>query len=101
MKQFTTITLRALDSNENTDIVRIMNLIMNKKGLKTGQSVIEFIIRDYIHKSNQLDSIRVEFNNYTKKAETNIRNLSDENDNMKATMKLFNEFSKLVKKYDK
>jgi len=101
MKQFTTMTLRALDSVENEDLVQIMNNVMNKEGLKTGQSVIEFIIRDYIHKKNELYNVREDFTKYRQNAEKEIKTLKEDNKGMKDTMKLFNEFSKMVKKYDK
>lgn len=101
MKQFTTMTLRALDSEENEDLVRIMNNVMDKEGLKTGQSVIEFIIRDYIRKKNELYNVREDFTKYRQNAEKEIKTLKEDNKGMKDTMKLFNEFSKMVKKYDK
>ncbi|MDF7818123.1 hypothetical protein P1X15_10975 [Runella sp. MFBS21] len=44
-KDFKTITLR--DMNEKPDLVNIMNEVMEKEGIKTGQSVIEYIIKDY------------------------------------------------------
>lgn len=101
MKQFTTMTLRALDSVENEDLVQIMNNVMDKEGLKTGQSVIEFIIRDYIRKKNELYNVREDFTKYRQNAEKEIKTLKEDNKGMKDTMKLFNEFSKMVKKYDK
>jgi hypothetical protein len=97
MKQFTTMTLRALDSEENEDLVRIMNNVMDKEGLKTGQSVIEFIIRDYIRKKNELYNVREDFTKYRQNAEKEIKTLKEDNKGMKDTMKLFNEFSKMVK----
>ncbi|MDI9874956.1 hypothetical protein [Flectobacillus rivi] len=101
MKQFTTMTLRALDSVENEDLVQIMNNVMDKEGLKTGQSVIEFIIRDYIRKKNELYNVKEDFTKYRQNAEKEIKTLKEDNKGMKDTMKLFNEFSKMVKKYDK
>lgn len=101
MKKFTQLTLRALDSVENEDLVQIMNNVMDKEGLKTGQSVIEFIIRDYIRKKNELYNVREDFTKYRQNAEKEIRTLKEDNKSMKDTMKLFNEFSKMVKKYDK
>lgn len=44
-KEFKTITLRNLD--KNTDVVDIMNNVMNDTNIATGQGIIEYIIKDY------------------------------------------------------
>ena len=45
------MTLRGLDNDENADLVEIMNQVMQKENIKTGQSVFEFILRDYREKT--------------------------------------------------
>ncbi|WP_298358820.1 hypothetical protein [Runella sp.] len=55
-KDFKTITLRGLEEKKN--LVEIMNKVMQTKGLKTGQSVIEFIISDYGQKLAELETIK-------------------------------------------
>jgi len=52
IKDFKTITLRGLD--QKTELVSIMNDVMKKEGLKTGQSVIEFIIADHAKTTHEL-----------------------------------------------
>lgn len=56
-KDFKTITLRGLEEKKN--LVEIMNQVMQTKGLKTGQSVIEFIISDYAQKLAELEAIKL------------------------------------------
>lgn len=55
-KEFKTITLRNLDLSENKDIVQIMNSVGEATGLKTGQSIIEHIIRDYQKVNNRFQN---------------------------------------------
>lgn len=55
-KDFKTITLRGLEEKKN--LVEIMNKVMHVQGLKTGQSVIEFIISDYAQKIDELEYIK-------------------------------------------
>ena len=54
-KDFKTITLRGLEDKKN--LVEIMNQVMKQEGLKTGQSVIEFIIADYAKKAARLQEV--------------------------------------------
>ncbi len=44
-KEFKTITLRGLE--EKPELVQIMNDTMYRRDLRTGQSTIEYIIKDY------------------------------------------------------
>lgn len=59
-KDFKTITLRGLEEKKN--LVEIMNKVMQVQGLKTGQSVIEFIISDYAQKLEELEHVKAKRN---------------------------------------
>lgn len=57
-KEFTTITLRNLNSPENKGIVKIMNNVLNTQGIKTGQGALEFIVTDYEKLQTKLENER-------------------------------------------
>lgn len=95
-KDFKVITLRGLD--EKKDIVSIMNDVMNKQDLKTGQSVIEFIITDYARKVSQLEEVKqkrqIEKDQYYQwrtKSEEENETLKQKLKTLKTAFKLLNE----------
>ncbi len=63
-KDFKTITLRGLE--EKPELVKIMNVVMKERDIKTGQGIIEYIISDYAKTKAEL-----------KKQQEKARNFSD------------------------
>lgn len=61
-KDFKTITLRDLD--QKSQVTDIMNQVMQKHGIKTGQAVIEFIIADYDKKAKELEKWKEKYENF-------------------------------------
>jgi hypothetical protein len=92
MKQFSTMTLRGLDNDENADLVEIMNQVMQKENIKTGQSVFEFILRDYREKTEELQGLRQTYNSHRHKSNKEIEELQTEN---KSSSKLSRDFVNL------
>ena len=95
-KDFKTITLRGLEEKKN--LVEIMNQVMQTKGLKTGQSVIEFIISDYAQKLTELETVkqkreeeRKNYYNWSSQKEDKIEELSTILKTVKDAFKLLNK----------
>lgn len=95
-KDFKTITLRGLEEKKN--LVEIMNQVMQTKGLKTGQSVIEFIISDYAQKLAELETVkqkreeeRKKYYNWSSQKEDKIEELSTILKTVKEAFKLINK----------
>lgn len=95
-KDFKTITLRGLEEKKN--LVEIMNQVMQTKGLKTGQSVIEFIISDYAQKLTELETVkqkreeeRKKYYNWSSQKEDKIEELSTILKTVKDAFKLLNK----------
>ncbi len=100
MKQFSTMTLRGLDNNENADLVEIMNQVMQKENIKTGQSVFEFILRDYREKTEELQGLRQTYNAHRHKSNNEIQELQAENQKLKQAIKGFCEFIEVANQLD-
>lgn len=63
MKEFKTIMIRGLDEPENKELVRIMNIIIERyPDINTGQAVIEFLIKDWYKVKNELQH-QIRFHN--------------------------------------
>ena len=95
-KDFKTITLRGLEEKKN--LVEIMNQVMQTKGLKTGQSVIEFIISDYAQKLAELETVkqkreeeRKKYYQWSSQKEDKIEELSTILKTVKDAFKLLNK----------
>lgn len=95
-KDFKTITLRGLEEKKN--LVEIMNQVMQTKGLKTGQSVIEFIISDYAQKLAELEATkekreeeRQRYYKWSSQKEDKIEELSTTLKTIKAAFALLNK----------
>lgn len=57
---FKTITLRNLDSRENENVVKILAVFMSKNDIKTGQTAIEEIIKDYDYMKKKCERLEKE-----------------------------------------
>ena len=75
-----------------------MNQVMQTKGLKTGQSVIEFIISDYAQKLAELETVkqkreeeRKKYYNWSSQKEDKIEELSTILKTVKEAFKLINK----------
>jgi len=101
MKQFSTMTLRGLDNNENADLVEIMNQVMQKENIKTGQSVFEFILRDYKEKTEELQGLRQTYNAHRHKSINEIQELQIENKKLKKAIMGFCQFIEVANELDK
>ncbi|NBB31638.1 hypothetical protein [Cellulophaga sp. BC115SP] len=100
MKQFSTMTLRGLDDDENADLVEIMNQVMQKENIKTGQSVFEFILRDYKEKTEELQGLRQTYNAHRHKSNKEIEELQTENKRLKQAIKGFCQFIEVANQLD-
>jgi hypothetical protein len=97
-KDFKTITLRGLEDKKN--LVEIMNQVMKQEGLKTGQSVIEFIITDYAKKAARLEEVtekrEAERKKYYQWSEKN----QEENEILKGKLKTIKTAFQLLNEVD-
>lgn len=84
-KEYKVLTLRGLDDFDNKDIVRIMNDVATKQGLKTGQSIIEWIIRNYQHQ-------RIEIERIKKLNDDKVSKLENEISKLQASSQLYKDF---------
>lgn len=100
MKQFSTMTLRGLDDDKNADLVEIMNQVMQKENIKTGQSVFEFILRDYKEKTEELQGLRQTYNSHRHKSNKEIEELHTENKKLKQAIKGFCQFIEVANQLD-
>ncbi|WP_394992634.1 hypothetical protein [Emticicia sp.] len=94
---FKTITLRNLDSKENKEVVKILESFMFQRDIKTGQTAIEEIIKEYDYQkklaekqSNLLAEMQ---NNYNQK----IDDLRSQNESLKLPIGLFRNFTESIK----
>lgn len=100
LKEFSTITLRNLDKDSNADIIEIMNQVMNDTNIKTGQSVIEYIVRDYAKLKDVLVYTKSSCNQRLKESDKNIRELSDLVRKQRKALDAYIEFQRLMNEID-
>lgn len=93
-KDFKTITLRGLE--EKPEIVKIMNDVMAKEGLKTGQSVIEFIITDYDKKAKELEVRKEKYENFYHNHYKIVDSQEREIETLKAALKAIKNAFQLI-----
>lgn len=82
LKDFKTITLRGLD--DKPAIVKIMNDVMKKQEIKTGQAIIEFIIADYAKTKAELETQRQKAKTFSDNHYKVVEQLEAENSKLKA-----------------
>lgn len=92
MKTFSTITLRNLDSKQNTDVVEILNYFMMQNEIKTGQSAIEQIIREYDKLYKLVKDLQTEKITLEKKLFILTRDSEAENQSLRKTLNTFINF---------
>lgn len=97
-KDFKTITLRGLEEKKN--LVEIMNQVMQTKGLKTGQSVIEFIISDYAQKLAELETVKQKREEERKKYYQWSSQKEDKIEELSTILKTVKDAFKLLTKAD-
>lgn len=78
MKTFTTLTIRNLDQPENTNIVKIMNDIITRFGVSTGQAIFEKAIYQYDNLNRRLSDANISFNETVNRKDALIQELKDE-----------------------
>lgn len=93
-KDFKTITLRGLE--EKPEVVKIMNDVMTKEGLKTGQSVIEFIITDYDKKAKELEAKKEKYENFYHNHYKVVDRQEKEIETLKAALKALKNAFQLI-----
>ena len=94
---FKTITLRNLDGKGNKDVVRVLETFMFQRDIKTGQTAIEEIIKEYDYqkklaeKQNKLLSEMQD--NYNQK----VYDLRNQNEALKIPIEHFKNFVEALK----
>lgn len=78
MKTFATLTIRNLDSIEHAQTVKIMNDIMERFGIKTGQEIFEKAIYQYDYLKRQLADSNLKFNEVINGKDREIKELEIE-----------------------
>ncbi len=84
-KQFKTLVIRNLD--DNNDLVKILNEVIQSTNNKTGQSAIEYIIRQYDKQNREIDRINRMY--FERKKEFEQKQLETENKLNKANKALY------------
>lgn len=84
-KEFKTLTIRDLDTNDNQDIVKIMNDVMNYYDLKTGQQVFEKVVREY-------DFLKDKLRNEEQKRQKEVSELKDKCFKIEQELKKYKKF---------
>ena len=97
-KDFKTITLRGLD--QRADLVEILNDVMIERGIKTGQTAIEYIIKRYAtldieNRKLSKQNYKQEMENWEKRRIQEVENekLTDAVRAIQNAFKLINELS--------
>lgn len=91
---FKTITLRNLDSRENENVVRILEAFMSKNDIKTGQTAIEEIIKDYDYMKGKCQRLENQISEMKEKNSVMYNAVVEENEKLKIVVNNFKQFQK-------
>lgn len=99
-KDFKTVMIRNLDSDENKDILAVLNEFMSQKDIKTAQSGIEGIIRAYNIQKHKIERIERTTKQKEESDQKKINLLEAENEKMKSALRYFDYFTKSLQSID-
>lgn len=101
MKTFSTLTIRNLDTPENTKTVERMNWMMERFNIKTGQEIFEKAVYMTDYLTRQISDMNIETSKLVNKKDTEIRDLKAEVEKYKAfydSYEVFQESLQNIKK---
>lgn len=93
-KDFKTVMIRNLDSNENKDILSVLNEFMSQKDIKTAQSGIEGILRAYNIQKNKIERLEKTAKQKEESDQKKTNQLESENEKMRVALSYFDCFTK-------
>lgn len=93
-KDFKTVMIRNLDSDENKDILVVLNEFMSKNDIKTAQSGIEGILRAYNVQKHKINRLETTYKQKESDYQSRINQLEAENEKMKSSLRYFDCFTK-------
>lgn len=96
MKTFSTLTIRNLDTPENSNTVKVMNWMMERFNIKTGQEIFEKAVYMTDYLTRQISEMNLINSEMINKKEQEIRELKAEVEKYKAVFDSYEVFQELL-----